>query len=452
MSENKWVYTLPAARGIQAGRCFYNLAMPMRVLVKMLRIDDGDTMERSQRLVNQSRARKVSQYMLDNRESYIIPCLTGVIDIDSTSPDSVKFNPLGEETFVGELSIPMDAQLKLFDGQHRASGIRLAIKEASELGQDSVPLLLFVDMTLAERKMAFTDINQNVSKPAQSLSDAYNSREVLPQLAVELANELNCFKGLVDFERNTISAKSDYLFPLKTIKDATATLLGLNAKTTQISDAHREVARVFWQSLSDALQWGGLWMGDEQPATVRLETIKTHTVMVKAYALAGQLMLCQIGDVHELPYERLTSLNFSRDSNDFMRRCIQPETGRMLSDSTAIRLTANKLLMQCNVPLTPENRQLEKEFFGWSINLVLKDLVNSALPDAMAPDMRKVIGDKFVVAMQSQGLSLDESSQSEYQRFLTQVIGEDDNPQRFNHLSVMKAAVKAFFVQAGGES
>jgi len=452
MSDNKWVYTLPAARGIQAGRCFYNLAMPMRILVNMLRIDDGETMERSQRLVNLNRARKVSQYMLDNRESYIIPCLTGVIDIDSTSPDSVKFNPLGEETFVGELSIPMDAELKLFDGQHRASGIRLAIKEAAELGQDSVPLLLFVDMTLAERKMAFTDINQNVSKPAQSLSDAYNSREVLPQLAVELANELNCFKGLVDFERNTITAKSDYLFPLKTIKDATATLLGLSAKATQISDAHREVAKVFWQSLSDALQWGGLWMGDEQPATVRLETIKTHTVMIKAYALAGQLMLCQIGDVHELPYERLTSLNFSRDSNDFMRRCIQPETCRMLSDSTAIRLTANKLLMQCNVPLTPENRQLEKEFFGWSIDLVLKDLVNSALPDAMAPDMRKVIGDKFVVAMQSQGLSLDESSQSEYQRFLTQVIGEDENPQRFNHLGVMKAAVKTFFVQAGGES
>ncbi|TOH16482.1 DNA sulfur modification protein DndB [Vibrio parahaemolyticus] len=71
MSE-QWVYTLPAARGIQAGRCFYNLAMPMRVLVKLLRIDDGDAMERSQRLVNPSRARKVAQYMLSNPESYIM--------------------------------------------------------------------------------------------------------------------------------------------------------------------------------------------------------------------------------------------------------------------------------------------------------------------------------------------------------------------------------------------
>ncbi|MFM2588276.1 DNA sulfur modification protein DndB, partial [Vibrio sp. TBV020] len=413
---------------------------------------DGDTMERSQRLVNPSRARKVAQYMLSNRDSYIIPCLTGVVDIDSTSPDSVKFTPLGEETFVGELSIPMDAQLKLFDGQHRASGIRLAIQEAYELGQDSVPLLLFVDMTLAERKMAFTDINQNVSKPAQSLSDAYNTREVLPQLANELANELNCFKGLVDFERNTITAKSDYLFPLKTIKDATATLLGLNAKTEVISDAHREVAKVFWQSISDALQWGGLWMENSEPATVRLETIKTHTVMIKAYALAGQLMLCQIGDVHELPYERLTTLNFLRDSNDFMRRCIQPETGRMLSDSTAIRLTANKLLMQCNLPLTPENRLLEKEFFGWSIDLALKELVSGTLGDRMAPDVQKVIGDKFVVAMQTQSLPLDESHSSDYQRFFTEVIGADDNPQRFNHLGVMKSAVKAFFAPIGGES
>ncbi|EHH1077196.1 DNA sulfur modification protein DndB [Vibrio parahaemolyticus] len=443
MSE-QWVYTLPAARGVQAGRCFYNLAMPMRVLVKLLRIDDGDTMERSQRLVNPSRARKVAQYMLNNPDNYIIPCLTGVIDTDPTSPESVQFHTVGEETFVGELSIPMDAQLKLFDGQHRASGIRLAIQEAAELGQDSVPLLLFVDMTLAERKMAFTDINQNVSKPAQSLSDAYNSREVLPQLAVELANELNCFKGLVDFERNTITAKSDYLFPLKTIKDATATLLGLSAKTTDISDAHRDVARVFWQSISDALQWGGLWMENREPGEVRLETIKTHTVMLKAYALAGQLMLCQFSDVTALPYERLAALDYSRHSDDFMRRCIQPETGRMLSDSTAIRLTANQLLMQCRVPLTPENRQLEKEFFGWTVDWELKEWMD-VLPQSLTSELQQVIADKFVVAMKAMGQSLEESCTENYQRFFRDVIGQDSEPQRFNHLSVMKAEVKKFF-------
>ncbi|EJG1086425.1 DNA sulfur modification protein DndB [Vibrio parahaemolyticus] len=443
MSE-QWVYTLPAARGVQAGRCFYNLAMPMRVLVKLLRIDDGDTMERSQRLVSPSRARKVAQYMLNNPDNYIIPCLTGVIDTDPTSPESVQFHTVGEETFVGELSIPMDAQLKLFDGQHRASGIRLAIQEAAELGQDSVPLLLFVDMTLAERKMAFTDINQNVSKPAQSLSDAYNSREVLPQLAVELANELNCFKGLVDFERNTITAKSDYLFPLKTIKDATATLLGLSAKTTDISDAHRDVARVFWQSISDALQWGGLWMENREPGEVRLETIKTHTVMLKAYALAGQLMLCQFSDVTALPYERLAALDYSRHSDDFMRRCIQPETGRMLSDSTAIRLTANQLLMQCRVPLTPENRQLEKEFFGWTVDWELKEWMD-VLPQSLTSELQQVIADKFVVAMKAMGQSLEESCTENYQRFFRDVIGQDSEPQRFNHLSVMKAEVKKFF-------
>lgn len=444
MSE-QWVYTLPAARGIQAGRCFYNLAMPMRVLVKLLRIDDGDTMTRSQRLVNPSRACKVAQYMLSNPDSYIIPCLTGVIEIDPTSPDSVVFNAIGEETFVGELSIPMDAQLKLFDGQHRASGIRLAIEQASELGQDSVPLLLFVDMTLAERKMAFTDINQNVSKPAQSLSDAYNSREALPQLAVMLANEVNCFKGLVDFERNTITTKSEYLFPLKTVKDATATLLGLSAKTSIIRETHREVASTFWQSLSDALQWGGLWMENEEPASVRLNTIKTHTVMMKAYGLAGQLMLNQIGDVHSLPYERLASLDFSRNSADFMRRCIQPETGRMLSDATAIRLTANKLLMHCHLPLTPENRQLEKEFFGWNIDFALKEWIPELLSERLDGELHQIIGDKFVAAMQSQGFELKEEHASLYQRFFSEVIVNDEHPERFNHLGVMKSQVKAFF-------
>ena len=442
--SDKWVYTLPAARGVQAGRCFYNVAMPMRVLTKLLRIDDGETLSRSQRLVNPGRARKVAQYMLNHRDSYIIPCLTGVIETDPTSPESVQFHMLGNETFIGQLSIPMDAQLKLFDGQHRASGIRLAIQEASELGQDSVPLLLFVDMTLAERKMAFTDINQNVSKPAQSLSDAYNSREALPQLAVELANELCCFKGLVDFERNTITAKSAYLFPLKSIKDATATLLSLNAKTTTISEANREVARVFWQSLSDALKWGGLWMENDEPATVRLQTIKTHTVMLKAYALAGQWMLCQLGEVNVLPYERFAALDFSRDSSDFMHRCIQPETGRMLSDSTAIRLTANKLMMQCGLPLTPESRQLERQFFGWNVDLEIHDLVNACLPNVEA-DMTSIIGDKFVIAMKAAGKTLQESEVADYEHFLKAVIAADSKPERFAHLGVMKSEVRKHF-------
>ncbi len=443
--SDKWVYTLPAARGIQAGRCFYNVAMPMRVLTKLLRIDDGETLERSQRLVNPSRARKVAQYMLSNRDSYIIPCLTGVIETDPTSPESVQFHMLGNETFIGQLSIPMDAQLKLFDGQHRASGIRLAIKEASELGQDNVPLLLFVDMTLAERKMAFTDINQNVSKPAQSLSDAYNSREVLPQLAVELANELNCFKGLVDFERNTVTTKSAYLFPLKTIKDATATLLGLNVKTETVSQANREVARVFWQSLSDALKWGGLWMENDEPATVRLKTIKTHTVMLKAYAMAGQSMLCQLGDVNELPYEQLAALDFSRDSSDFMHRCIQPETGRMLSDSTAIRLTANKLMMQCGLPLTPENRQLERQFFGWDRDFSINELTKECLPN-LEPELIQTVGDKFIIAMEASGKTLQESGISGYERFFNEVIAADKKPERFVHLGVMKSEIKKYFV------
>ena len=413
--SDKWVYTLPAARGVQAGRCFYNVAMPMRVLTKLLRIDDGETLSRSQRLVNPGRARKVAQYMLNHRDSYIIPCLTGVIETDPTSPESVQFHMLGNETFIGQLSIPMDAQLKLF-----------------------------VDMTLAERKMAFTDINQNVSKPAQSLSDAYNSREALPQLAVELANELCCFKGLVDFERNTITAKSAYLFPLKSIKDATATLLSLNAKAATISETNREVARVFWQSLSDALKWGGLWMENDEPATVRLQTIKTHTVMLKAYALAGQWMLCQLGEVNVLPYERFAALDFSRDSSDFMHRCIQPETGRMLSDSTAIRLTANKLMMQCGLPLTPESRQLERQFFGWNVDLEIHDLVNACLLTVEA-DLASIIGDKFVIAMKAAGKTLQESEVADYEHFLKAVIAADSKPERFAHLGVMKSEVRKHF-------
>ncbi|MBF4328197.1 hypothetical protein EAY16_23270, partial [Vibrio anguillarum] len=54
--SSEHVYSFAAARGIQF-KPYFNINVPARVLVKLLRIDDaGSTMERSQRSINQRRA------------------------------------------------------------------------------------------------------------------------------------------------------------------------------------------------------------------------------------------------------------------------------------------------------------------------------------------------------------------------------------------------------------
>ncbi len=356
MSDDGFYYRLPAARGIQAGRCFYNISIPMRILIKLLRIDGGDVLERSQRTVNENRAKKVATYINDNPDSFIIPCLTGVVEVPGGVEQPV-FEEQGESG-VGTLKVSMDCNIKLFDGQHRATGIARALQDNSALTSQTAAVMLFVDMTLAERKMAFTDINQNVSKPAQSLSDAYNSRDPLPQLAIELATVLPCFKGLVDFERNTITAKSEFLFPLKTIKDATSALLG-----SDFNEADIDLAKRFWSRMSDAMKWGGLHNGDMTTQEIRDSTILTHSVMINAMGFAGKRMITH-AFIENIDLSALSNLDYSKSSSDFMKRCIEPETGRMKADKTAIKLCAIRLLKAVNIPIEPELKALEKQFFG----------------------------------------------------------------------------------------
>ncbi len=99
------------------------------------------------------------------------------------------------------------------------------------------------------------------------------------------------------------------------------------------------------------------------------------------------------------------------------------------------------------MPLTPENRLLEKEFFGWSIEYVLPELTRDALLGLVEPELHQVIGDKFVVAMKAIGSPLVETLLPDYQHFFMEVIGKDEKPERFNHLGVMKAEVKKFFAK-----
>jgi len=347
----------PAVRGIQAGRIFYTANIPFRALARMLQIDIGNVLDRSQRDVNLSRAKKVSKYIIDNPKSFIIPSLTGVLNA------AVDFKCSSESELAGLLVVPMDAEIKLFDGQHRATGIVDAVHEAG-MQSEMVPIMLFVDMSLEDRQQAFSDINGNASKPSQSLSDSYNQRDQLPILAKDIANNVECFEGLVEFEKNTVSGNSDKLFPLKTLKDATAKFLGLR-KNDIVTESQRELAINYWQAVGRALNWSStsLYLAGKSAKDIRDESIKTHGVMLNALGLAGKSLISQYADVEKIDFELLSSLNFTRYSSDFTDRCIQRDSGAMKSDATAVKLTTNKLLMALGCPLSPDMRQLEKRFF-----------------------------------------------------------------------------------------
>lgn len=380
-------YTFPAAAGMQHKR-YHQINVPAYTLTKLLRIDDnGSTMERSQRTVNETRAKEFANYVIINVKKglpFIIPTLTGVIDTPEQAPKPQFYNAgdlLLESgvmsinmsfNFVGALVVSMDSTFKLFDGQHRSRGLAIALdiisknKELTklvDLHSLMIPVMVYTDLTLEERQIFFSDINSNMAKPAASISIAYNHRDPVAKFAIELAQELP-FKGLVDFERNTIIKKSNYLFPLKTIKDSIVSLLGLSkGHNEEITKEQKEYVYKTFSLFSRHMGWSALSFDSEPAATFRETSILTHTVMIKAVVEAAKNINAQYPAFECAPLENLSTLDYGRHSSDFENRCIDKVSGNMVMNKTGITLAANLLIKTVGCALPPELKQVEKMYF-----------------------------------------------------------------------------------------
>ena len=355
MVDSNYCFDVPAVRGIQAGRCYFSMTPPMGTLKRLIAFDTGNVLQRSQREVNKTRAKNISDYILDNKETYVLPSLAGVVD-----ENMIQFIESDLSPNVGILRISMDADVFLFDGQHRSTGIIDAVSKDSDLRSHSTPIMLFSGMTLEDRQQAFADINGHTVKPSISISDTYNKRNDLPMLIVEMANSLPVFVNLVDFERNIIAKKSDYLFPVKILKDATMRLMGLKANSN-LSDDAKEIIKQFWSASATPLLWVAFKNWDESADDFRQTYISSHGVFLNALGMFGSIVLAQYGNFDLL--SNLSNLNIRRDSIAFKGRCIDAVTGNMLTDLTAIKLTAIKMLCHVGCPVPPELAALERKYF-----------------------------------------------------------------------------------------
>lgn len=345
MHTDNYVFELPATRGVQGGVEQYMLTVPMAVLRRLLAMDDqGDVMARSQREANRTRARKIRNYVAEATGSgkpYILPSITGNIDID------VDFFPSELSPSVGILKIPMEADLKLFDGQHRALGIMDFVRDYANTS-DTISLLLTVGLPLEMRQQFFADINNNASKPAAAISMAYNNNDPVNQLAMYLAQNVTGLAGSVDFEHNAVPAKSSRLISFKALNDATKKMLSLRA-SSEPTLQQREAAEKLWSAWSGAMRWLDIAQ-DDIAAEYRQEALGLHGIMINAMGMATARML------QTRPIDSIVSLlacaeqgeNGFHYRDSFMHEnwhdiCVDPQTGTIRTDRRALEATAKEL-------------------------------------------------------------------------------------------------------------
>lgn len=284
-------YVFPAIRGIQAGREYYVSMCPLRLLPKIFLFNEEELVPelRAQRLLNRGRLPEIARYIVQNRESYVFSAITASVDAD------VRFVPseaLGDRGLVGLLHVPMNARFIINDGQHRRAAIEAALRDAPELADESIAVVFFHDKGLERCQQMFADLNRYAVRPARSLSVLYDHRDDKAMLAKMVIAQLPDFRGLVEMERSTLSARSRRLFTLSAIYTATGALLANS--DVEDPDQRAKISTKFWAGAASQFgEWTAVREGRMTSGEVREGFIHSHGVVLHALGIVGNAILLE---------------------------------------------------------------------------------------------------------------------------------------------------------------
>lgn len=352
-------FLFPAIRGIQAGREYYVSMCPLKHIPQIFRFDDEELKPelRAQRSLNKQRIPEIARYLLDNPRSYTLSSLTASID------GNVQFEVSegnGEDRNIGRLRIPMGARILINDGQHRRAAIEQALKENPELADETISVVLFMDVGLKRCQQMFADLNRYPIRPTTSLSLLYDHRDEAAQVAKAVVLAVPVFAELTETERSTISNRSIKLFTLSGIHNATQTLLS----DLELPDVDSKVSTAagFWIEVAKHIpDWQKAKDRKLSAADLRRDFIHAHTLALAALARVGNQLLTSGKKSWKPQLKKLGAVDWSRsNSRQWEGRAMS--AGRLSKRNVNVTLTGNLLKQQLGLPLSTEEEELEKDF------------------------------------------------------------------------------------------
>lgn len=341
-----------AVKGVQAGREYYLVNCPFYLLPEIFNDLDNSKIPpalRAQRAINSSRVKAIKKYLLENSNGYVFSAATVSIDGD------VHFEKTTEASNVGSLVVKGKATYVIADGQHRISAIISSLKEQRGHEYELLPIIFFNDPGLKMSQQIFTDLNRYTLKPAQSLSILYDTRDPYAEIARNIADNVSFFKGVIEFEKTTISNRSMKLFTLNGLYNATKILLGKIEKSEQ---HHTRYACLFWETLGKHLsEWKEHSEGLITASALRNSYLSGHNLFLNTAALVGNSAKKE-GIAMEDIISTIASESWRRDNPQWEGRALQ--NGRITKSNISLLLTANVLKSRLNIKFTEKETVAEE--------------------------------------------------------------------------------------------
>ena len=347
-----YVYKFPVVRGIQATKEYYIAMVPLKMLSKLFPIDEDEYVlpeYRAQRKINEKRIPIISKYILDNRDSYVFSALAASIDgiyefkSDQSCPDA------------GILEISMDAKILINDGQHRKSAILEALREDESLGNETISIVFYADKGLEHSQQIFTDLNKNAVKTSNSISELYDSRDILAVVTRNVIWDIDFLNTYTDKEKDILGKFSCALFTLNTFYSANKIIVGRKNP----EDAEKFLKQ-FWSIVVEHMvQWKELEDREISKVELRENYIVTQSIVIQALGRVGNYFYNRnILDFEDKLY-KLEKINWNRNAKQWYMRAIS-KNGRVITNKKAACLIANVIKKEMNIPLTDEEKNAEE--------------------------------------------------------------------------------------------
>lgn len=352
-------YLFPAIKGIQAGREYYVTMCPLRIIPRLFLFNEEELPPemRAQRSLNKSRVPEMARYVVDNPDSYIFSALTASVNAE------VRFESLaggsGAAERVGMLSIPMSATFVINDGQHRRAAIQQALAENPALADETIAIVMFIDVGLDRCQQMFADLNRYAIRPAPSIGVLYDHRDPMAELTRQVVTGDPFLRDATEMEHSSLSLRSRKLFTLSAIHSANASLL--DGISEDDFDRRVELATLYWQAVADQFpQWGQASRGEITAGGLRQDFIHTHSIVLNALGRVGNALLRKGDDptVWKRTLKKLRTIDWHR-SNASIWEGRATSGGNVTNSRRNVELTTAYIRGAIGLPLPPDEQRAE---------------------------------------------------------------------------------------------
>lgn len=349
--------TIPAMRGVQAGREFYMAMCHMNFIAKHLPYPQNNLPEDKviQRHINKARIPKIAEYLVKYYDDYVLPPIIASIDGD------VEWQPLSAESEnmqVGILKIPDSADLIINDGQHRCAAIQHALQKRPELKYETLGVIFYIDRGVKRARQIFSDLNGHPVRTNQNINATFDSRQYLPLLTKRVIDNSALLRGRVELFASGCAIGSPRIFTISALNKSHGVLL--DDIISQDIEKDAAICSSYWTVMEENLPEIEKLISESITAReIKENYFYPYSIALQSVAAVANQLIKEFPDEWESRLSAIHKINWRRDNDDWEGRAMSG--GRLTTGGNHPALTRNLIKKKIGLPLNEDEKKLERQ-------------------------------------------------------------------------------------------